>query len=111
MLAEGQTYEDVAAELGLDKEKVRICEMSVNNYHVSYDSQPDDWVSPEFVYDCDEAKSTLLSEELKSEIENLTDSEMNMLLKYIGDQEMSDEEREWAADRFSELQTVAHGLR
>lgn len=111
MLAEGQTYDEIASELGLDKEKVRICEMSVNNYHVSYDSQPDDWVSPEFVYDCDEAKATLLSEELRGEIESLSDSEMSMLLKYISDQEMSEEEREWAADRFCELQTIAHGFR
>jgi DNA-directed RNA polymerase specialized sigma subunit len=110
MLAEGQTYDDVASELGLDKEKVRICEMSVNNYHVSYDSQPDDWVSPEFVYNCDAAKATLLSPELRREIEALTDPEMSMLLKYVGDQGMSEEEREWASEKFFELQSIAHGF-
>ena len=46
---------------GIDEDKVISCELSANNYHVSYDSAPEDWVTPEFVYNFEEHKATLLS--------------------------------------------------
>ena len=81
-----------------------------SNYHVSYDSTPDDWVTPEFVYDFEEHKATLLSPELIAQIRELSDAEMKMLLQYVDGAPISDEEREWAANKFYELQSVAHGL-
>ena len=110
LVAEGKTYKEVADILGLDETKVLHCEMSSNNYHISYDSSPDDWVTPEFVYDFEEHKATLLSPELVSQIRSLSDAEMVMLMKYIDDVPISEEEREWAADKFYELQNIAHGL-
>lgn len=111
LLSEGKTYQEVASLLGLDEMKVIQCEMSNQNYHVSYDSSPDDWVSPEFVYDFDEHKATLLSPELIHAIRNLSDPEMKMLLQYVdGAQNISEEEREWAADKFIQLQNVAYGF-
>ena len=110
LVAEGKTYKEVADILGLDETKVLHCEMSSNNYHISYDSSPDDWVTPEFVYDFEEHKATLLSPELVSQIRSLSDAEMVMLMKYIDDIPISEEEREWAADKFYELQNIAHGL-
>lgn len=110
LLNQGKTYTQIAEELGIDETKALICEMSTNNYHISYDSQPDDWVTPEFVYDCDEAKSALLSEDLREEIRGLSEAEMGLLMKYISDQEMNEEEKEWAAERFSQLHSIAHGL-
>jgi len=77
---------------------------------VSYDSTPDDWVTPEFVYDFEEHKATLLSPELIAEIRGLSDAEMKMLMQYIDDAPISEEEREWAAAKFYELQNVAHGF-
>jgi DNA-directed RNA polymerase specialized sigma subunit len=109
LLQEGKTYKEVADLLGLDEIKVMHCEMSANNYHVSYDSSPEDWVTPEFIYDFDEHKATLLSPELVQEIRGLTDAEMKMLMQYIDGAPVSEEEREWAADKFFELQSVAYG--
>lgn len=110
LLKEGKTYAQISEELGIDETKVLICEMSANNYHISYDSQPDDWVTPEFVYDHDEAKATLLSEELTEKIKDLSEAEMSLLLKYVNDAEMTPEERDWAGEKFTELQNVAHGF-
>jgi DNA-directed RNA polymerase specialized sigma subunit len=110
LVAEGKTYKEIAEVLGLDEAKVMHCELSTNNYHVSYDSSPEDWVTPEFVYNFDEHKATLLSPELITLIRELTDAEMTMLMRYIDGNPSSEEESEWAAERFFELQNVAHGL-
>ena len=109
LVSEGKTYKEVADILGLDESKVLHCEMSANNYHVSYDSSPDDWVTPEFVYDFEEHKATLLSPDLIVRIRELSDAEMTMLMKFIDGAAVSEEEYEWAAQKFTELQNVAHG--
>jgi DNA-directed RNA polymerase specialized sigma subunit len=110
LVAEGKTYKEIAEVLGLDELKIMQCELSTNNYHVSYDSSPEDWCTPEFVYNFDEHKATLLSPELITLIRELTDAEMTMLMRYIDGNPSSEEESEWAAERFYELQNVAHGL-
>ena len=110
LIAEGKTYKEIAEALNIDETKVLNCELSANNYHISYDSSPEDWVTPEFVYNFEEHKATLLSPELISQIRGLSDAEMTMLLRYIEDSPISEEEREWAADKFYELQGIAHGL-
>lgn len=61
------------------------------------------------MYDVDEAKSTLLSDDLRDEIQNITEPEMTMLMKYIEDAPMTDAERGLAAEKFYELQAIAHG--
>ena len=109
MLSAGKSYDEMAEELGITESKAMLCHLSLNNYHISYDSQPEDWVSPEFVYDMDEAKCTLLSDDLRTEIQNITEPEMTMLMKYIEDAPMTDAERELAAEKFYELQAIAHG--
>ena len=110
MLAAGKSYKQIAEELDIDEAKVMHCEMSANNYHVSYDSTPDDWVTPEFVYDFEEHKATLLSPELITQIRELSDAEMKMLLQYVDGAAISEEEQEWAANKFYELQATAHGF-
>ena len=110
LVAEGKSYREIAVILNIEESKVMHCELSANNYHVSYDSTPEDWVTPEFVYDFEEHKATLLSPELVQEIRDLSDAEMKMLLQYVEGAPTSDEEREWAANKFFELQSVAHGL-
>ena len=109
MLTEGKNYDEMANELGITEEKAIMCHMALSNYHISYDSQPEDWVSPEFVYNEDEAKTTLLSVDLRDQIRDLTEPEMSMLMKYIEDEPMTDAERELAAEKFYELQAIAHG--
>ena len=109
LVAEGKTYKEISEILNIDESKVNYCELSANNYHVSYDSAPEDWVTPEFVYDFDEHKATLLSPELINHIRDLTDAEMKMLMQYIDGAPISEEEREWAAEKFFELRGVAHG--
>jgi hypothetical protein len=110
MLREGKSYAEIAEELGIDEDRVVICDMSTYNYHISYDSQPEDWATKEFVFDFDEAKSTLLSPELIREIRGLSDAEMTMLMRFVGEEEISDEEREWASEKFYELRSIAYGL-
>ena len=110
LIEEGKNYKEVAEILGLDEARVIYCELSSNNYHISYDSSPDDWVSPEFVYELEEHKATLLSPELITQIRSLSDSEMSLLMKYIEGTPISEEDYEWASEKFFELQNVAHGL-
>jgi DNA-directed RNA polymerase specialized sigma subunit len=110
LVLQGKTYSEIAEILNIDELKVLHCEMSSNNYHVSYDSSPEDWVTPEFVYNFEEHKATLLSPELVAQIRELSDAEMKMLLQYIDEAPISEEEREWAANKFYELQAIAHGL-
>ena len=110
LIAEGKTYKEISEILNIDEVKVTYCELSTKNYHVSYDSTPEDWVTPEFIYDFEEHKATLLSPELIAQIRELSDAEMKMLLQYVDGAPISDEEREWAANKFYELQSVAHGL-
>lgn len=110
LVAEGKSYKEIAVILNIEESKVMHCELSANNYHVSYDSTPEDWVSPEFVYNFEEHKATLLSPELVQEIRELSDAEMKMLLQYVEGAPIGEEEREWAANKFFELRAVAHGL-
>jgi len=110
LVAEGKDYFEIAEILEIDATKVMLCELSGSNYHVSYDSSPEDWVTPEFVYDFEEHKATLLSPELISQIRGLTDAEMKMLMEYIEGSPVSAEESEWAAEKFFELRGIAHGL-
>ena len=110
MLAEGKTYKQIAEFLEIDELKVVHCEMAATNYHVSYDSSPEDWVTPEFVFDFQEHKATLLSPELVKEIRKLTDPEIKKLLQYVEEEEISLEYHEWAADKLAELQSIAHGF-
>ena len=110
LVAEGKSYREIAEILDIEEAKVVHCELSANNYHISYDSTPEDWVSPEFVYNFEEHKATLLSPELVHQIRTLTDAEMKMLLQYVEGAPISDEEHEWAANKFYELQAVAHGF-
>jgi len=109
LLKEGKSYTDIAKELGIDEDRVIMCDMSSYNYHITYDNQPEDWATKEFVFDFDEAKSTLLSPELIGEIRDLSDAEMTMLMRFIGEEEISEEEREWASDKFFQLKGIAYG--
>jgi DNA-directed RNA polymerase specialized sigma subunit len=110
LVAEGKSYREIADILDIEEAKVVHCELSANNYHISYDSTPEDWVTPEFVYNFEEHKATLLSPELIHQIRTLTDAEMKMLLQYVEGASISEEEYEWAANKFYELQAVAHGF-
>lgn len=110
LIREGKTYREISEILNLDEEKVVNCELSDFNYHVSYDSSPEGWSTPEFVFDFEEHKATLLSPGLVEEIRKLSDAEMGMLMKYIEDSPMSEEEREYASDKFHELHAIAHGF-
>jgi DNA-directed RNA polymerase specialized sigma subunit len=110
LVAEGKSYREIAEILDIEEAKVVHCELSANNYHISYDSTPEDWVTPEFVYNFEEHKATLLSTELIHQIRTLTDAEMKMLLQYVEGASISEEEYEWASSKFYELQAVAHGF-
>lgn len=110
LVSEGKTYAEISKILGIEETKVLHCELAANNYHVSYDSSPEDWVTPEFVYNFEEHKATLLSPDLVGQIRSLSDAEMKMLLQYVDGADVSEEEREWAANKFYELQSVAHGF-
>ena len=107
MLKEGKSYSEIAKELGIDEDRVIMCDMSNFNYHISYDSQPEDWATKEFVYI--EDVEYVLSKELRKAMSSLTDAEISMILKYTEGQSSSEEEQEWAADKLWELQSIAYG--
>ena len=110
LVGEGKTYSEISEEIGIDEMKILICEMSRNNYHVSYDSSPEDWVTPEFVYHVDEVKSSLASSSLINLMRSMTDAEMGIMMKYVDESPMTPEELEWATEKFYDLHSVAHGL-
>jgi hypothetical protein len=43
-------------------------------------------------------------------MKELSDAEMGILMKYIDDIPLSEEEREFAVEKFIELQNLAYGL-
>lgn len=108
-LRENKTYSEIADDLGIDESKVLVVEMTSNNYHVSYDHSPEDWVSREFIYNDDDIKPYIVSPQLLEAMRDLTEIEMITVLKYVEEQDMSREEHEWAANKFAQLQTIAHG--
>lgn len=110
MLKENMTYGEIADILQIDESRVLDCQLSENNYHVSYDLQPDEWGPVEFVYNVDEVKSSLLSEELVSCIDDLTDDQMQIMIKFIDEGNLNEEDRNWASKTFDRLKLVAHGL-
>lgn len=109
-LKEKKTYSEIAKELDIVESKVLMIEMISNNYHVSYDNSPDDWVSKEFIYNDDDVKPYLLSSPLLETMGKLTEAEIAMLTKFVEKADMPEEEREWAADKFAELQKIAYGF-
>lgn len=110
LLQAGLSYKEVAEELGLEESQVIYCDLSSNNYHVSYDATPDDWVTPEFVYDFEECRATLLSPTLVEHLRNLADSEMRLLVQYAEGANLKPEDLHWAGEKFAELQNIAHGV-
>lgn len=109
MLKEQRSYQEIGHKLGISEDKVLIVEMSSSNYHVSYDSSPEDWVSREFIFNDDDVRPYVVSPPLVQAMRELSEAEMTMLLKFIDGTEMPEEEYEWAADKFHYLQTIAHG--
>ncbi|ATW62836.1 putative RNA polymerase sigma-70 factor [Synechococcus phage S-CBWM1] len=106
----GKTYAEIAEELGVEEGKVAICHLAENNYHVSYDSSPEDWTSPEFIHLDDEVKASLNCPHLLSELKKLTEGDVNIILSYLdGGAGLSEQQKEWAADKFFELKGIAYG--
>jgi DNA-directed RNA polymerase specialized sigma subunit len=110
LIKDGMTYSEISEKMGIDETRVFLCDMSSNNYHVSYDSNPEDWVTKEFIFHDDEAKAALISKTLVKEMKSMTDAEMSIMMKYVEETTLSEEEREWAAERFHELSAIAHGF-
>jgi len=107
LLKEGKSYAEIAKELGIDEDRVIMCDMSSYNYHITYDNQPEDWATKEFIYI--EDVEYVLSKDLRKAMTSLTDAEISMVLKYVEGESSSEEEREWAADKLWELQSIAYG--
>jgi DNA-directed RNA polymerase specialized sigma subunit len=110
LLKQKKTYTEIATELGLPESKVIMVDMTTHNYHVSYDSNPEDWTTREFIFNDDDVKPYVASPELVRSMKELSESELNTVVKYAEDKDLSSEEREWAADKFYKLQAIAHGF-
>jgi len=110
LLKGGMSYGEISDQLGIPIDKVMMCDESTFNYHISYDSRPEDWMTKEFVFEVDEAKTVLVSEPLVKRMKDMTDAEMKIMEKFVDEKPLSEEEREWAADRFYELSAIAHGF-
>ena len=109
LLKDGRTYNEIAELLSISYDMVIICEESSFNYHVSYDSGPEEGMSRDFVFNIDEAKTALISPFLINSLRNMSDAEMGMMERYVDELPMSEEEREWCADKFYELRAIAYG--
>ena len=109
LIKEGKSYEEISELLGIGQDKVMMCEESNFNYHVSYDSGPEEGMSRDFIFHDNEAKATLVSPALLASLKGLTDAEMGMMERYVDESPMSEEEREWCADKFFELRAIAYG--
>jgi len=110
LVQEGVAYDDIADTLGTTVDRIHMTVLAEANYHVSYDSRPDDWCSKEFVYEDNESKSSLLSPELVKEMKSLSDSEMSIMVDFVSDKPLTENEREWASDKFHFLSAIAHGM-
>jgi DNA-directed RNA polymerase specialized sigma subunit len=110
MLKENRTYGEIAEVLKMDESRVLDCQLSENNYHVSYDLQPDEWGSTEFVYNPDDLKSTLLSKELIEELNKLTDTQIDLVVSFTEGRELNENDNKWASEVFEKLHGIAHGL-
>jgi DNA-directed RNA polymerase specialized sigma subunit len=109
LVAEGKSYKEIADMLGIDESKVLMCEMSSNNYHLSYDSRPEDWDTKEFSYETEEHKAMLLDSELMSTIRALSEQDLNLVIKLIDGESLKPEETEKAVAMFKNLRELAHG--
>jgi len=110
MLRNNFTYGEISEAIGIPEHKVVMVEMTTYNYHVSYDSNPEDWVTKEFIFNDDEVKPYLISPELINGIRGLSESELATITKFIEGKDLPQNEKEWAASKFSELHSIAHGL-
>ncbi len=109
LLNSGMTYEQAAAELGIDQELALLCEMSWKEIHASYDSQPEDWRERQFVYTEDEVKHILADSEVSTVLKAMSDKEMEMLLAYVDDQPVSPEDGLKAQLKIDELRALVYG--
>jgi hypothetical protein len=103
------SYEQAAAELGIDQEWALLCEMSWKEIHASYDSQPEDWRERQFIYNEDEVKHLLADEEVLKVLRALSDKEMEVLLAYVDDQPIKPEEALQAQIKIDELRALVYG--
>jgi DNA-directed RNA polymerase specialized sigma subunit len=109
LLNSGMSYEQAAAELGIDQEWALLCEMSWKEIHASYDSQPEDWRERQFIYNEDEVKHLLADEEVLKVLRALSDKEMEVLLAYVDDQPIKPEEALQAQIKIDELRALVYG--
>jgi DNA-directed RNA polymerase specialized sigma24 family protein len=107
MLGEGFSYDEACDALGIDSEKAFLCEMSWKEIHASFDYKPEDWREREFVYNDDEIKALLISDDIKDALISLDDKEMKLLLAYVDDQPLSEAEIEVAEKKLSVLREIA----
>ena len=109
LLKQNFSYPEIAEHLGIPESKVLIVDMSTYNYHVSYDSSPEDWTTREFIFNDDDVRPYVVSPELIKTLKSLSEAELGILVKYTEGKDMSEEEREWASENFFHLQAIAHG--
>jgi len=109
LLNSGMSYEQAAAELGIDQEWALLCEMSWKEIHASYDSQPEDWRERQFVYNEDEVSHLLKNKEVLEVLKAFNDREMDILLAYVDDQEIPPQDALYAQMKIDELRALVYG--
>jgi hypothetical protein len=67
-------------------------------------------VDTDFVYSPDEARTLLLSDDLAEAFSVLSDEEMDLMVDYISDSAMGEDEHHWASEKFQLLKQIAYGL-
>lgn len=108
LLNEGFSYEEACDVLGINQEKAFLCEMSWQEVHASYDYKPEDWKEREFIYNDDEVKSLMASSEVQDAFRSLNEREIEILLAFVDDKPLEDEEREFAEEKLKFLHEVVY---
>ena len=95
MLDQGNTYEEIVDELGLDFHQVLMCEQSWQEIHSSYDHTPDESRPKEFIYEVNEVRA-MLGAKVFEQVGDLTDAEIELMLLHVEGELETDEEKEQA---------------
>ena len=111
LLNEGVPYQEALDQLGITEERAILCELSWAEMHASYDHKPEGWREREFIFETDEAKVMLGSPEVMKTLRELPEKDMNLLLTYVDDGELSEEEVNKAETMLEHLRSLVYGQR
>ncbi len=105
MLEQGMNYEEISESLCLDEKQILMCEQSWQEIHSSYDHQPDEGRSREFIYEVDEVRA-MIGVSVLEQIGDLADSDIELLLLHVEGRLETENEKEKAEEMLGRLREL-----